>query len=245
MYFIVRNCGSISRHKQRPGLENKLMANRLILILALISGNIVYAQQDDCKVLKPEISGSYTGDCKNGMAQGKGVAQGKDQYEGAFDKGLPSGKGTYKWADGTYYEGHWENGVRDGSGKMVYKDSTVTGFWKNDVYVGKKLVPPYEIMHSMSVSRSTFIKSPGGLPGVRIRLLQGGSDNRNISDFAISYSSGEEYRTGAVYGIEKVQFPLYVRVRYDSWNQFHTVQFTVIFEFTINDPGLWDVNITT
>ena len=59
---------------------------------------------------------------------------------------MPSGKGTYKWVDRTYYEGHWEKGAR---------------------------------------------------------------------------------------------------VRYDSWNQFHTVQFTVIFEFTINDPGLWDVNIST
>ncbi len=221
------------------------MANRLIIILVLISGNIVYSQQNDCKVLKPEISGSYTGGCKNGMAQGKGVAQGTDYYEGLFDKGMPSGKGIYKWEDGTYYEGHWEDGVREGSGKMVYKDSTVTGFWKNDKYVGKKLIPPYEIMHTMSVSRSNILKTPGGLPGVRIRLLQAGSDNRNISDFTLSYSSGEEYRTGAVYGIDKVQFPLYVRVRYSSWNQFHTVQFTVIFEFTINEPGLWDVSITT
>ena len=38
----------------------------------------------------------------------------------------------YKWADGTYYEGHSENGNRDGSGKMVYRDSTVTGYWKEE-----------------------------------------------------------------------------------------------------------------
>ena len=50
--------------------------------------------QEDCIVLKPEISGKYTGKCKNGLAQGTGKAEGTDVYEGQFMKGLPHGSGT-------------------------------------------------------------------------------------------------------------------------------------------------------
>ena len=216
----------------------------IILFPFLVSGNIPYPQENDCKVLKPAISGSYNGGCKNGLADGKGVAQGIDYYEGQFNKGLPSGKGTYKWADGTYYEGHWENGNREGSGKMVYRDSTVTGYWKDDTYAGKKLIPPYEIMRTESVSRYTIIKSVGAADEVRIRILQGGSDNKTVSNLSISSSSGDEFRTDRVYGLEKVHFPLDVKVSYTSRTQFGTSQFRVIFEFRINEPGVWEVTIT-
>jgi hypothetical protein len=108
------------------------MGYRSILIIALISGNIVYSQQNDCKVLKPEISDSYSGGCKNGLAEGKGVARGIDYYEGQFNKGMPAGKGTYYWADGTYYEALGErqqgrlrqDGLQDSqspvTGRMIY-----------------------------------------------------------------------------------------------------------------------------
>jgi len=220
------------------------MRNRFFLILVLISGSIVYSQQPDCKVLKPEISDSYSGGCKKGLAEGKGVARGIDYYEGQFNEGMPDGKGTYKWADGTYYEGHWKMGSRDGSGKMVYRDSTVTGYWKDDIYAGKKLIPPYEIMRTMSVSRSNIIKSVGAVDEVRIRILQGGSDNRTVSDLSISSSSGDEYRTDNIYGLEKVSFPLDVKVSYTSRTQFGTSQFKVIFDFRINEPGVWEVTIS-
>jgi hypothetical protein len=222
------------------------MSYKFILILfpVLVSGNIAYPQENDCEVLKPEISDSYSGSCKNGLADGKGVARGIDYYEGQFDKGMPSGKGTYKWADGTYYEGHWENGKREGSGKMVYRDSTVTGYWKDDIYAGKKLIPPYEIKRTMSVSRSNIVKSVGAVDEVRIRILQGGSDNRSVSNLSISSSSGDEFRTDRVYGLEKVVFPLDVKVSYTSRTQFGTSQFNVIFDFRINEPGVWEVTIS-
>jgi hypothetical protein len=220
------------------------MVYRFFLIMTLISGNIVYSQQNDCKVLKSGISESYSGGCKNGLADGKGVARGIDYYEGQFNKGLPAGKGTYKWADGTYYEGHWENGNRDGSGKMVYRDSTVTGYWKDDIYAGKKLIPAYEVMRTMSVSRYNIIKSVGAVDEVRIRILQGGSDNRTVSDLSVSSSSGDEYRTDNIYGIEKVSFPLDVKVSYTSRTQFGTSQFKVLFDFRLNEPGVWEVAIS-
>lgn len=220
------------------------MVNRLFLILILIFGYHVYAQQSDCKVIVANISGSYSGGCKNGLAHGKGIAQGIDRYEGQFRKGMPNGNGTYTWADGTLYEGQWENGIREGKGKMVYADSLVTGYWMGDRYVGKKLIPPYKITRSMSVSRSTIKKSVSSFDGVRIKFMQGGSDNTNIQDLSLVYSSGDEYRNGYIYGIQNTLFPLDVKIRYRSWNMLRTSQFNVSFEFTINEPGIWDVVIT-
>lgn len=220
------------------------MISRLLFIGLLIFGNSASAQQIECNVTLPAISGSYSGGCKNGMAHGKGIAQGIDHYEGQFSKGMPDGKGTYKWADGTVYEGEWKKGMRTGKGKMIYRDSVINGYWKEDKYLGEKLIPPYKVNYSMGVSRSTIMKTASSLNGVRIRLLQGGGDNTSIQDFSLTYTSGDEYRTGSVYGIQNTFFPLDVKVRYSTWNQFRTSKFNVLFEFTINDPGTWDVVIT-
>jgi hypothetical protein len=220
------------------------MVARFFLTVVFIFGNYVYAQQSDCKVIIADISGSYSGDCKNGLAHGKGVAQGIDRYEGQFLKGMPNGKGIYKWANGTYFEGQWKNGLKEGFGKMVYKDSSVTGYWKNDKYQGKKLMPPFEIINSRSVSRSTITKSVNAANGVRIKILQGGSDNTTIEDFSLSYDSGVEYHMTTTYGIENTSLPLYVKITYRTWNQLHTIQYEVLFEFIIYDPGTWDVVIS-
>jgi hypothetical protein len=217
------------------------MTNRLIFVLILTIGSNLYAQTSECRVSKASISGSYTGGCKNGLAHGKGIAQGTDRYEGQFVKGLPGGKGTYRWASGVYYEGEWKNGMREGEGKMVYPDSTVTGFWKEDKFQGAALIKPYEIITSMSVSRFTFTKASGSTAGVRIRVTQGGLDNISIEDFSLIYDSGSEYRSGNYYGIENVRFPLSVKVKYRSWNQLMTTQYSVIFEFVINQPGNWEL----
>jgi hypothetical protein len=219
------------------------MINRLFLIAVLIFGSYAYAQQSDCKVTIADISGSYSGDCKNGLAHGKGVAQGIDRYEGQFNKGMPEGKGTYKWANGNYYEGQFKNGRKEGKGKMVYKDSTVTGFWKEDKYLGEKLIPPYMIVKSMSVSRSSINKSGTVTNGVKIKILMGGSDNTTIEDLSLSHSSGDEYHMGDTYGIQNTFLPLDVKITYRTWNQLHTAQYNVVFEFTINESGTWDVVI--
>ena len=124
-------------------------------IVLLCSVSLLYAQED-CKVMMPEISGTYTGKCK---------------------KGLAHGKGKYTWADGRMYEGSWLAGERDGKGKMTYPttdgDSIVTGYWKKDDYVGTELIPPYRV-----------------------------------------------------------------------WNQMHSQQHDVYFDFTINEPGTFEVTIT-
>ena len=219
------------------------MANRLFLFLILSIGCNVYAQTTDCTVNKASISGIYTGDCKKGLAHGKGIAQGIDRYEGQFIKGLPNGTGTYRWSSGIYYEGEWKDGLREGEGKMVYPDSVLTGRWKKDNYMGKKVIAPYTIVTSMSVSRSTIMKTQDRNNAVKIRIKQGGIDNISIEGFSMAFDSGNEYRSGNYYGLENVSFPVSVKVKYRSWNQLMSSQYNVIFEFIINEPGSWDVVI--
>jgi hypothetical protein len=71
--------------------------------------------------------------------------------------------------------------------------------------------------------------------------MLGGTDNTTIEDFSFAYDSGQEYRMGNTYGIQNSSIPLEVKIRYRTWNQLHTVQYDVLFEFIINDSGTWDV----
>jgi hypothetical protein len=217
------------------------MINRLLFVLLLIIGSNLYAQTSDCKVNNSSISGSYTGGCKNGLASGKGVAQGIDRYEGQFEKGLPSGRGTYKWANGIYYEGQWKNGMREGEGKMVYPDSLISGFWKEDKYVGKKKLVPYEIISISSIARYTITKNADRNNTVKFRIKQGGLDNISIENFSMFFDSGSEYRSGNIYGIENISYPVIIKIKYRTWNQLMTAQSDVRFEIEIKEPGSWDI----
>jgi hypothetical protein len=220
------------------------MLNKLIIIVLLLSGRLASAQQSDCQVLLPRIAGTYEGECKKGLANGKGLAQGIDVYDGEFRKGLPDGRGTYRWADGTYFEGYWKQGLREGSGRMVYSaDSVITGYWKADKYAGKEDLKNYEVLQSRYVARSTFSKVSESPTQVKIRFTMGGTPNTGISDFSMIYSSGDEFKLNTAYVIQNATFPLTVRLAYVTWNQMHTVQTQVSFEFRINVPGNWDVNI--
>jgi len=117
-------------------------SNTLFLLIALsIAGtNPLLAQ--DCKVLDPNLVGTYTGDCKSGKASGIGKAVGKYTYEGEFKYGLPEGKGKLTIDSGNYYKGNFKKGKRDGQGTGFFKnvhgeDSLQSGFWKNDVFIGQ------------------------------------------------------------------------------------------------------------
>ncbi|MEO7312102.1 MAG: hypothetical protein ABIX01_16990 [Chitinophagaceae bacterium] len=115
------------------------MKNVHLLLFPLFCISLAYAQP--CEVKMPELVGTYDGGCKDGKADGFGIAAGKHSFQGLFKKGKPDGRGTYTWEDGHFYVGEWSNGTKDGEGEMHYKDSSgtdsvVTGTWKKD-----KLVP--------------------------------------------------------------------------------------------------------
>ncbi|MCX6301791.1 MAG: hypothetical protein NTW82_06380 [Bacteroidia bacterium] len=213
----------------------------VILVFLGITG---YSQDTDCKVNMPSISGKYTGECKKGLAHGQGDSQGIDRYSGSFRYGLPQGIGTYTWADGSSYEGHWNKGMKDGGGKMVTRDSTYTGIWNEDKYIGKEIISPYKIDRSQNVTKYTFFKSKSTYNVIRIRFFQGAVEAGGLKSVDIAYTSGEQFHDGTVYGIQNPTFPIDVRVKFIADNSFGQAQFEGSFDFTINEPGAWDVRIS-
>ena len=117
------------------------MKQFLFMFLCTISVNYVFAQDADCKVLADSLKGTYTGECKNGKANGAGKAVGIHSYDGEFKSGLPEGKGKYTWTNGDFYYGSWKKGLKDGKGELHRfengKESLITGYWKKDNYRGE------------------------------------------------------------------------------------------------------------
>lgn len=111
------------------------------LLLFLFSFVQIHAQDTECKVLADSLKGTYTGDCKNGKANGTGKAVGIHTYEGDFKNGLPEGKGKYTWANGDYYYGGWKKGLKEGKGELHrWEDGTeklITGYWRKGNYKGE------------------------------------------------------------------------------------------------------------
>ncbi len=226
-------------------MKNYKAVLKLILSLVLfLTGIVIYSQDTGCAVKMESISGAYTGKCKKGFAHGKGSSEGIDSFTGEFRKGLPHGSGTYTWANGDYYTGKWKYGLKDGEGKLVSGDSIVEGIWKEDSYMGKKLISPYKINRSLSVTRSSFKKSNSTNHEVIVKLIRAGIENSGVENFMIAYSSGSQYKAGNHTGIQNPGFPLDVKVTFTAWNMFRTARSEVIFDFTINQPGHWDVVIS-
>lgn len=217
------------------------------IAILLFFGYVAHCQQSDCKVLIPTLSGSYSGKCKKGLANGKGIAQGIDKYEGQFSRGLPQGNGIYTWSNGSTYNGEWLEGKRNGSGKMIYHlsdhDSIVSGFWKNDKYVGSELIAPYSINRNVGVVRYNIRKLNETVNNVSFKFLIGGRANSDIEGLSIISSSGDQYNSGFTLGIQSFMIPMDVKITYRTWNSMHTSQSNVSFEFTINEPGRWEVTI--
>ena len=120
---------------------NRIFLYSLLAIFLPAIAQKADAQTDTCKVLMNEISGTYTGKCLNGLANGKGKSVGKDTYTGSFKDGLPDGKGKYEYSNGDVFDGTWSNGLKNGKGKFQYtlggKKMMLQGYWKNGDYAGQ------------------------------------------------------------------------------------------------------------
>jgi hypothetical protein len=162
------------------------MKNKLIpfIIILLLSGMIRTYSQDSCKVLKPEISVKYRGGCKNGLANGKGIAVGIDKYEGRFKNGMPNGQGIYTWAKGDVYNGNWRNGMKDGEGAYTFKkngaDSVLNGIWGNDTFIKKIIPAPYKINIARDFDKYSITKIRDGNK-ISLKLQQMGMQNTDMS----------------------------------------------------------------
>ncbi len=116
--------------------------NSLLIALGLLLFGGGEDNATQCHVFDKDIQGTYTGKCKNGLAEGYGVSIGKDKYEGYFHKGELSGKGKYSWGKGQWegdiYEGGWKNGLMHGTGKYTYASGDIyEGNLKNSKRNGK------------------------------------------------------------------------------------------------------------
>lgn len=213
----------------------------IFMLIALM----VYSQEN-CKVLKSGISDHYDGKCKNGLANGKGIATGVDKYEGQFIKGLPQGEGTYTWSDGNTYSGEWVEGLRHGIGKFTIKnngkDSIQDGLWFNDEYKGVKPEKP-KVTYNYGIDRYSFKKSPSRSSKVLIDILQNGTRNKKISNFLMSSSSGQDISYGILIGYDDVQFPVSIKISYTTSNKLNSSLTNVKFDFVIYEPGDWLVEL--
>lgn len=117
------------------------MKKLLSVLFFVCSISQAQAQDAGCKVLSDSLKGTYTGECKNGKANGIGKAVGINTYDGDFKNGLPEGKGKYTWSNGDYYYGGWKKGLKEGKGELhLFENGTeklTTGYWKKDNYRGE------------------------------------------------------------------------------------------------------------
>ena len=114
-----------------------------LFFLFLVNG-IAYSQDTAqfCKVLSPMLNMEYKGECKKGLANGKGEARGAHRYNGNFKNGLPHGKGIYFYTDDNFYTGEFQDGIKEGKGEMHFSrkdmpDSIIKGYWSGDQYRGR------------------------------------------------------------------------------------------------------------
>jgi len=202
--------------------------------------------QNECKVLMPEIAGSYSGGCKKGLANGDGVAIGTDKYTGHFKKGYPDGEGTYTWSTGEVYVGDWRMGKREGKGTFTFKangkEVQQTGLWKADKYLGE-IVPDPKVYRHVNLDRYTFRKMGDTQNRVLVDLYQNSVRNTGVEDFTIVSNSGIYTWLNYSRGFDAVEFPVKIKVNYVTWNKMRTQKLYVNFEFEIYEPGDWRVTL--
>ena len=224
-------------------MKNKV---RLSVFLIALGSTLLFGQQK-CDVLKVDISGEYLGDCKNGLAHGKGLAKGQNMYEGEFKKGLPNGAGTIFYSDGGKYVGEWKDGLRQGEGKYIInikgKDSIADGIWNKDKYNGRKPVKQFEIIKKVGVSRYTIRKVGDNLNKITIKVRYKGQALKNTLQ-NISVSSGNRINYDGYIVFENINpYPFNCEMQYNIPSTLGTVSVEIEFFFKILEPGDWVVEI--
>ena len=104
----------------------------LAFILAYAAPN-VGAVQTKCEVLDPELKGSYSGSCKDGLADGYGEAIGTARYQGEFKAGRKHGKGVKNWPSGDRYDGEFAEDRKHGRGVYTWGPRSA---WAGEKYSG-------------------------------------------------------------------------------------------------------------
>lgn len=208
--------------------------------LVCLSGQDIYAQSSSgCKVLIPEISGSYKGECKKGLANGVGEATGKDFYSGEFKNGMPHGKGKYIWADGIIYQGEWKKGKRNGFGELKKKttepDSVTAGYWVDNEYIGKEKNIYTLNQKGTNIVSVTFVRLNNEKNGIEIGYFKNGKP-------IPTYSFGISERVGRYGNIVKSDFAkTLVSVTFPFTAEI--IGGAYVFDFSIYQSGNWRISV--
>jgi hypothetical protein len=129
----------------------KTVTTSTLLILGALACTPAIAQEAPAWIGAPECRlaavnpaparpPSWTGRCKDGYAEGKGVLEWIDaadqhyQLEAEFVAGRVAGEGTLHAPDGSVYTGTLSNGIPDGHGHFLQHDGTQ---YEGDVRMGK------------------------------------------------------------------------------------------------------------
>lgn len=237
-------------------MKPKAICNIALLVFCLLSNAFLYAQHDTtCKVTVQLLEGSYTGDCKHGLANGKGEANGFNRYVGSFKDGKPDGEGIYYFADSVFYTGSFQDGIKEGKGEMHYvrggkADSVVKGFWSADEYRGKKYItyafttteqfdvtditPSNATGNTLTIEIGTTSGSPNGEPtgasGFILRLSNITSPTNSILKTVSKYESS--FKSYATYQL--ISFPCKV---------FGTLSNGETFELEMYKAANWKVSL--
>ncbi|MFW5725107.1 MAG: hypothetical protein ACOCX0_01580 [Bacteroidota bacterium] len=205
---------------------------------------VVLAAQDQCKVKPESLQGTYTGDCKNGLAHGSGIAIGEDQYGGEFRKGLPHGEGVYTWSNGDVYEGNFRKGLMHGKGKLTRiiggKEVVLAGVWRAGEYtVEQQREKDYIIERQRSIDY-VRVSETGQGQKVRVKIWRSGSPMEYFNLRAIN-SSGTQMIEDKDILFDFVDFPFTFTVYYTALNKMKTAEMNCELTMTINKEGSWEV----
>ena len=239
-YFYI-----LYSNNMQPFVKMNYNNTRLILMgmFLLLSITLFGQEAVATKVLMPEISGSYKGDSKDGLADGKGTAKGVDTYIGEFKKGLPEGKGKYTYKNGDNFNGFWSNGKKNGKGifnfTLAGNAMTQKGYWKNGDYIGlTNPDEPYIVSDQSGLQGYTIKKTGDGAVNKIVFNVMSGPSKIVPGRFEIHTSSGQSQGVGKNLFINNFTIPMNCSVRFAI-----TKQYTFAFEIT--QPGEYEVTLNT
>lgn len=203
------------------------------------------AAQESCKVLLENISETYKGECKKGVADGNGTAKGIDSYEGDFKKGYPHGNGTMTYANGSIYMGKWKKGKREGDGiytaKIDGEEIVQNGVWKGDKFIGKKKSQMYKVVTDMGVRNYKIRKVGDAVNQVIVEVKRNGARLRVPN--SLTGDSGN-YRVDQDLGVFRgTNTPFEGRMNFTVNNIGNPGTTIVNFDFIILEPGEWIVEV--
>lgn len=232
---------------------------KLVYLVAFILTNtlnysFIYSQKDSsaCRVITKELAGSYTGGCKNGLANGKGEANGVYHYKGSFRAGMPDGAGIYYYSENEYYDGNFQDGIKEGKGEMHYirksmPDSVIKGFWSGGEFRGNKYTTySYSTTEQFDLTEITPSKSSGNTITIEIGT-NSGSPNGTAAGFVLLLSNivspnGCILKTRSKY---ESSFKSYITLELSSFpcKLFGTLTDSQTFELELYKAANWKVRL--